>query len=162
MSAAQNTVDRWERYWSRINKTDTCWLWTGGTNSGGYGSMWFGGRLCGTHRLMLVWMGKLKTPIHTGSMATNVVLHSCDNPRCVNPAHLQLGTNTENQKEAYARARRAAERGATHTNAKLTPEQVEEIRRLYNSKTFVQIELAAMFGVSQRAISLVVRGETYV
>lgn len=154
-------VDQWERFWAKIDKTDGCWLWTGATNSGGYGSFMYAGRLCGAHRLMLVWFGRLVSPIHTGCRSKNVVLHSCDNPRCVNPQHLTMGTNSQNQREAYARNLRKPYLGSTHTNAKLTDAQVKEIRDLYDSGQMLQIPLAKKYGVSQRAISLVVRRETY-
>ena len=161
MSKKLTTVERWERFWSKIEKTPTCWLWTGSTNSNGYGSMLFYGHTCGAHRLMLVWMGQLKHPIHNGDRANNMVLHSCDNPRCVNPEHLTVGTNTQNQREAYARKRRYAYKGSTHANSKLTDDQVRDIRRLYDSGQMLQIPLAKMYGVSQRAISLITRRETY-
>lgn len=154
-------VDRWQRFWSRIEKTDTCWLWTGSTNSGGYGSMWFFGGLRGAHRLMLFWMGKLSHPAYIGDGSNDVVLHSCDNPRCVNPAHLSVGTNTQNQKEAYARRLRTPHRGSSHKNSKLTDEQVREIRRLYDSGQMLQIPLSEKYGVSQVTISLIVRRRTY-
>lgn len=161
MSQKLTTIERWERFWSKVEKTPTCWLWTGSTNSGGYGSMSFYGHICGAHRLMLVWMGQLKHPIHDGDGARNIVLHSCDNPRCVNPAHLTIGTNTQNQREAYARGLRTAPKGSDHANSRLTTEQVRDIRRLYDTGQMLQIPLAKMYGVSQAAISLITRRKTY-
>lgn len=160
-SIKMTTAEQWMSYWSKVQKTPSCWLWTGGTNSGGYGNHFIQGRLCGTHRLMLYWLGILPHPIHTGSRAEGLVLHSCDNPLCVNPGHLSVGTNTRNQQEAYARGRRAQPRGSEHANSKLTPEQAAEIRRAYAAGEMLQVPLAAKYRVSQRVISLIVRGETY-
>lgn len=156
-----NDVDRWEQFWSNVEKTDTCWNWTGRTNSGGYGSATLGGRHCSAHRLMMFWVGRLSDVIHTGTKSVGVVLHSCDNRRCVNPAHLSVGTASRNQQEAYARGRRAQPRGSAHVNAKLTDEQVREIRSLYDSGRMKQVPLACKYGVTQRVISLIVRRESY-
>lgn len=161
MPRKMSVVEQWEKYWSKVRKTDGCWIWTGSTNSGGYGNHMIQGRLCGAHRLMLYWMGKLKHPIHAGSRADGLVLHSCDNPLCVNPEHLSVGTNTQNQKEAYSRGLRRQPNGPNHANSKLTQEQADEIRRLYGSGEMLQIPLAKKYGVSQRVISLIVRRETY-
>jgi hypothetical protein len=88
------------------------------------------------------------------------VLHSCDNRKCCNPKHFFLGSYSDNQRDAYNKKRRAQPKGAAHVNAKLTTKQVEAIRKRYAAGEYQQ-PLAEKYGVSQRVISLIVRGESY-
>jgi hypothetical protein len=88
-----------ERFWARVQKTDTCWLWTGGLRRKGYGAAWFEGRQRSAHQV--AWI-MANGPIPPGMH----LLHTaCDNPRCVRPTHLKLGTNKENHAERVARGR---------------------------------------------------------
>lgn len=88
------------------------------------------------------------------------VLHKCDNRKCCNPKHLFLGSMRANLLDAYAKGRKTQPRSA-HVNAKLTLEQVRNIRTTYDAGYTRQVDLAAKYGVSQRAISLIIRRETY-
>ena len=71
-----------------------------------------------------------------------------------------IGSYSDNQRDAYQKRRKLQPKGEAHTNAKLTNEQAAEIRQRYAAGEF-QVPLAKEYGVSQRAISLIVRGETY-
>lgn len=71
-----------------------------------------------------------------------------------------IGSYSDNQRDAYAKKRRVQPKGEKHVNAKLTNEQAEQIRQRYAAGEY-QVPLAREFGVSQRAISLIVRRETY-
>lgn len=88
-----------DRLWSRVEKTDGCWLWTGAKNTGGYGMIQVGGRPIGAHRLS--WE-LAHGPIPKGAM----VLHSCDVRHCVRPDHLRVGSALENAADAVARGRK--------------------------------------------------------
>lgn len=95
------------------------------------------------------------------------VLHRCDNPPCIRPDHLFLGTAVTNAEDMVAKRRHAAARhpehvarGEGHGNSKLTDDQVREIRKLNASGEFSQRQLAAMFGVTQPTIGTIVRGIT--
>lgn len=126
-----------------------CWIWTAGRNALGYGSFKFGprrGQLA--HRVS--W------ELAHGAPGQLHVLHRCDNPPCVNPAHLFLGTHQDNMDDMYAKGRRVPARGERNRHAKLTVEQVQEIRDRYAGGE-IQISLAKAFGVSQPAISQIVR-----
>lgn len=86
-----------ERFWQKVEKTDTCWLWRGSKNTTGYGQLRTD-RLEKAHRIS--W------EIHNGPIPDGLaVLHACDNPPCVNPSHLWLGTQADNARDRQAKGR---------------------------------------------------------
>ena len=129
------------RFWSKVDKSDGCWEWSGSRQGPGYGLFKLKGRLHKAHRVALMLSG-VEVPDHL------CVLHSCDNPPCCNPAHLRLGTKGENNVERSEKFRSAA---------KLTPEDVREIRRL-RAHGATQAQAAARFGVARETISSIERG----
>lgn len=140
------------RFWGSFLIDDGCWLWTGIINRqrSGYGYFYgdsVGGkrRTWGAHRLM--WE-IVNGPIPDG----HEVCHSCDNPPCVNPAHLWIGTHRENMLDCVAKNRQ----GVGGPPARLSPAQCEEIVRMRANGAY-QREIAAKFGVSQSLISKIVR-----
>lgn len=78
-----------ERFWAKVEKTDTCWLWQGNLNRQNYGQFWLHGKLEKAHRAS--WEFE-----HGKTPSGLQVCHHCDVPSCVNPAHLFLGTNQDN------------------------------------------------------------------
>lgn len=78
-----------ERFWAKVNKTTTCWLWTGHLDRHGYGSIWFKPKTVGAHRMSMILAG-YDIP------KDKVVDHICKNPKCVNPAHLRIVTERVN------------------------------------------------------------------
>lgn len=141
--------ERMEKYIAR--KPNGCWEWTAFRTSLGYGKVRAGGHaprfgpLLLAHRAM--WE-MTNGPIPAGLC----VLHQCDNPPCVNPSHLRLGTKAENSREAVERG--LMPRGNDRWNAKLTPKLVRQIRAAAGS----QREIATHLGVSQQTVSKVRRG----
>ena len=90
-----------ERFWAKVQKGGGCWLWTGARTSRGYGSFRVTGYSWSAHRLAYEFhWGPVPAGLH--------VLHRCDNPRCVRPAHLYVGTPSDNLADALARGRRKA------------------------------------------------------
>ncbi len=124
-----------------------CWEWMGQKNGYGYGLIWRDGKPVRAHRVMY--------ELHAGKPlgADEVVCHRCDNPKCINPDHLFVGTRADNN--ADMRAKRRHKFSEAHWNAKLTASDVAEIR---NSGELQHV-LAAKFGVSQPTIGRIMRGE---
>jgi hypothetical protein len=92
-----------ERFWEKVNRTgpNECWEWTGSVHSAArpYGQIWVDGRACKATRVS--WELANSQPVPEGKM----ICHSCDNPICVNPAHLWPGTMSDNIKDAVAKGR---------------------------------------------------------
>jgi len=152
-----------ESFWARVatGPTSRCWEWQGCCNSTGYGSVAWHGELYTAHRIAAWLVGLVKSPsAPASSREPTHVLHTCDNRRCCNPEHFFLGTFSDNMRDAYKKKRKQQPKGSLHANAKLTAVQASEIRKRYKAGE-TQIPLAKEYGVSQRAISLIVRGETY-
>ncbi len=145
------------RFWSKVRKDvdDSCWLWTGAKDGCGYGVFWVDGANMQAHRFsMQMHLGvRLKSP--TKRLTGTLVLHKCDNPACVNPCHLFLGTQADNMRDRNQKDRLS--RGERRYNHKLTDEAVRKIRRLYKTGYFTLRELGDRFGVDLSVVSLVVR-----
>lgn len=99
-----------DRFWLKVKRTRGCWIWTGSVNAKGYGQMSQGRRglrPLQTHRVS--WQ------LHYGQIPDGLlVLHSCDNPRCVRPDHLFLGTAADNTADMVAKERGRWQRNAPH------------------------------------------------
>lgn len=124
-----------ERFWSKVNKTDTCWIWTANAQRYGYFTLSSIERSELAHRV--AWL-LTYGPVPDGLN----VLHKCDNTLCVNPDHLYLGTQHQNIKDCISRGRRNDDLTI------LTPEQAQEIR----SSLLSQRKLAIEYNVSQTLI----------
>lgn len=135
--------------------TDQCWPWPGTRSAGGYGRVAHGGREAYAHRLSF--------EIHHGPIAPGMfVCHHCDNPPCVNPAHLFAGTAADNGADmaAKGRSRNGGLRGTNHPQAKLTEADVLEIRRRY-AKGETGVSLAREFDIQPTTVSWIVRRVTW-
>lgn len=136
-------VERFLKY-VPLAEEGECWEWQGPKSGNGYGHLSVGKSIAlGAHRLSY--------ELHRGPAHKMCVLHRCDNPLCVNPAHLWLGTQSENIQDRTSKGR---------TAAKLTPKTVQEIRvRHANGETMAS--LAARHNVDPSTIRGIITGRTW-
>lgn len=129
-----------ERFFLKVQKTGTCWLWTGSKNKQGYGYFKVNGKVEKAHRISYF--------IHNGKIPNKRnILHSCDNPFCVNPKHLFAGTQSENMIDCVKKKR--------HQNQILTEKQIPIIRKMYKEGKS-QVEIGRKFGVARETIKNVI------
>lgn len=150
--------DMRSRFWEKVDRRgpNDCWEWRGATGKGGYGSFWANGGSAKSHRVAYeLEVGKIPQGVGYHGFC---VCHTCDNRKCVNPTHLFLGTNAENVADRNAKGRTV--RGEASGKAKLTADEVENIRALYPGET--QKFIADLFGVSRSQIAAIVRNEQWV
>jgi hypothetical protein len=142
------------RFWSRVAITadnKKCWEWTGCKDRDKYGVI--------SLKQGKVWRNsfchRVSWELSKGEIPDGLlVLHTCDNPSCVNPNHLFVGTNKDNIDDRSKKGRQA--KGEKNGNRKLTQAEVEYIRNCYAQGGVLQRELAAQFGVHQTQISMVI------
>lgn len=137
-----------KRFWFRFNKTGSCWLWTASVRgSNNYGAFSIGYKSYPAHRIS--WI------IHFGKIPKGMcVCHHCDNPLCVNPNHLFLGTNRDNINDKCDKGR--CPKGENNSAHKLTEDQVLQIRDYYKNRLFNMYQLADIFGVSRPQIGHII------
>jgi hypothetical protein len=132
-----------------------CWLWTGKMFRNGYGCVSSGPK--GNERYLLAH--RVSRELFHGDRP-DVVMHSCDNRACVNPAHLRAGTQMDNVKDCMAKGRKTAPPrldGSLRHNAKLTESDISEIARM-RREGMSQRLVGEAFGVKQALISKIERG----
>jgi len=122
------------RFWDKVQKRESgCWEWTASKANKGYGAFGIGGIVVKAHRVAFLWSG--------GVVPSGLYLmHSCDNPACVNPSHMSVGSKADNNADMCRKGRHRPggsktpkarckyERGATHHHAKLTEDSVRNLR----------------------------------
>ena len=154
MSAAE------ERFWSYVDVSEDCWVWTGAKHGKGYGL--FDKRWLGTARAHRIsWI------IHNGPIPTGMlVCHHCDNPPCINPNHLFIGSAKDNAQDARSKGRlrdmsmNLKHIGEENPASKLTAEKVRAIRRKRAEGALIK-PLAREFGVSPHTIKQVLNGRNW-
>ena len=147
-----------DRFWEKVDVRgrNECWLWTASLQNG-YGQIGIKGQRSPGKAHRVSW------ELHHGVIPEGLeVLHTCDNPRCVNPRHLFLGSQTDNLEDMTGKGRRRQGNafGADNPSSKLTEKDVRKIRRLVKSG-WTHGKLAKIYGVSRPAISAIIRGETW-
>jgi hypothetical protein len=148
---AERKTNRADYFWARVSKGADCWLWTGPRRKNGYGKMM-------TSRPNRRWLvaHRFSWELHNGPIPAGMhVCHRCDNPTCVRPDHLFLGTDADNAADKVSKGRQS--RGEDRPLAKLTFREVREIRRHYAMGGLSQSQLARAFKVNQTLIGMVIR-----
>ena len=145
-----------DRFWSKVDYCGDCWLWTGARVTDGYGVFWLDGRNVAAHRLS--WS------IANGPIPDDgQILHHCDNPPCVKPAHLYCGSHADNMRDRTVRGRSGSHglRGEQMPLASLKDQDVLRIRARYRPRLVTQQQLADEYEVPLHVITDVIRRKTW-
>lgn len=151
--------EQWaDRFWARVRKhegSSACWVWIGSRLPRGYGLFYpKAGRGMYAHRVS--WEIANGRPVPEGLH----VMHACDNPWCVRPEHLSVGTRSDNMRDMWNKGRghKNSKSGEEHYAHKLTEAQVIEMRERWARGGVKQRELAEQFGVTRALVGQIVRG----
>lgn len=134
-----------KRYWDNVPvlSDEECWEWQGSRTTAGYGAIYYKGKLRYAHRLALEFKGEeIPDRYHA--------CHKCDNPPCVNPNHLFVGSPKDNAQDKVSKGRHTF--GEKHPNAKLTNAEILKIRDMAENGVFFS-DIAKIFNVSDSHIS---------
>jgi len=144
MTMTQKDIDR---FWSKVDvrEPNNCWIFRTASKAKSYPGFWYQGEPWAAHRFSMM--------LFIGEEPKLSVLHTCDVPRCVNPAHLFLGTHDDNMKDMHAKGRFVPSRG----NTKLTDKKVLAIRDEYAAGRTTLKELGIKYGVHFTTIQLIVK-----
>lgn len=144
------------RFWERtdVMGEDDCWVWKGYIKKEGYGQVSHQGKNVLAHRVSYtISIGEIPEGL--------LVLHKCDNPPCVNPKHLFIGTEADNMRDRDIKGRGNQPKGEKSGTHKLTETKVKQIRDKYSTGEFTKRELGREFGVTPENIHSIVRRETW-
>lgn len=139
-----------DKFWEKVNKSNDCWIWLGHIDKDGYGKFW--NYLA--HRF--AWIDSFGE-IPKGKY----VCHKCDNPSCVNPSHLFLGTQFDNMKDMITKGRINSRVGELNPKSKLTEKDVRFIHEAYKFNGYNRTDLAKRFGVTKTCISYALAGKSW-
>ena len=131
----------------------TCHWWKAGASV--YGMFWFDGKRQGAHRVS--WSMHNGREVPEGSL----VLHKCDNPLCVNPSHLFLGSQKDNMQDMVKKGRKAVRAGKDNFLTKLKDAEVIRIKGLLKEGKLTQKAIAAVFGCDQSTVCRINQGFTW-
>lgn len=141
------------RFMSKVRKEGECWVWTARKTPPGYGKFWFKGKDRYAHRVSLELFGGNAPP------DDKLVMHSCDNPSCVNPDHLSIGTQFDNMQDAAGKGRcvRVGDwNGQKNPKAKLSPDDIASIHAMLDAGVG-PTEIGKKYGVSRIRIQQIKR-----
>jgi predicted XRE-type DNA-binding protein len=145
-----------DRFWNKVKKSKDCWIRMGCKVGLGYNVLSYLNKQEYAHRFS--WR------IHFGKIPKGkCILHKCDNPPCVNPKHLFIGTLGDNIHDMINKGRRGYTglQGEIHPDHKLTEKQILKIRNLYKKSSMTQQKIANIFGVKQGHINKIVNRKVW-
>jgi len=142
------------RFWGKVRKSDGCWEWQAGRMVDGYGRFSISGKIFPAHRISYA----ITYQEDPGEL---VVCHRCDNPSCVNPDHLFLGTVAVNLNDCLSKGRRETKSGERGVNASLSNEDALSIRKEFANGSATIAEIAQAYGVHRTTAQRIVNGTIY-
>lgn len=164
-STAAHFIPIEDRFWAKVHKTDTCWLWTASLRNKGYGAFTY--EVNG--KPVQDRAHRYSYQLHVGDIPPGLfVLHRCDTPACVNPDHLFLGTNQDNVDDMIAKGRAGVsgskcgienakwKRGATHHAARFTEDQIRAIRARYAAGDISYSQLGKLYDAGPGTMAKIV------
>ena len=146
-----------KRFWDKVQKTkkDKCWIWLACKDKNGYGQFYLNGKSEKSHRVSYMLANRC-------SILKNFnILHKCDNPCCVNPKHLFLGTQKDNVKDMIHKGRRSDTKGNANGHAKINDQDVIEIKRLFHEDKLNQTQISQLYPINNRMISRIITGQAW-
>jgi hypothetical protein len=151
-----NLLPEVDRFWGRVEKADGCWLWNGSIHRSGYG-------LFAPRHHVQEWAHRYAYKITHGEIAPGLfVCHACDNPRCVRPEHLWLGSHQQNVTDMVQKGRAKDWSGLpSRKKGRITPEIVREMRRRWEEERTPFHKLGEEYGISRTQASNIVHGRSW-
>ena len=144
---------------TRVNPYTDCWEWQGYKRNG-YGRITTGSRTDGTRRTSSAH--RVSYELEHGEIPEGMeVCHKCDNPSCINPKHLFLGTRQDNVNDREAKGRNIVQSGEAHSRAKLTQKEVKEARQKRASYNIPYAKLADKYGVCKKTMMNAIKGKNW-
>lgn len=141
------------RFWNKVEKTSSCWEWKA-ASSGGYGYISVKGQNTRVSRVSY--------ELHFGKIPQGLyVCHKCDNPGCVRPDHLFLGTALDNARDRDNKGRRIPPAGTSNGYHKLSEKNVLDIIEIYKSGQYSQEQLGKKYGISQAHVSRLIKKQSW-
>lgn len=140
-----------------VSKPTGCWLWTAGLMHKGYGIFWLQGKTERAHRVGYC----LHNDVPISEILGLDILHSCDNPLCVNGEHLSLGTNDDNVADKCKKNRQYRPKGELNSRSKLTESQVRQVHDLRNTSGLTHLAIAKRFGLARSTVGAILSGENW-
>ena len=141
-----------DAFWSKIQKTPTCWLWMGAKNKNGYGVLTINKKNYLAHRLSWEWANNRRVP------KSMLIAHTCDVPNCVNAQHLFLATPKSNADDRVQKDRSA--KGEKNGRARLLAKHIRYVRKL-KEKGWSERAIAKLFNVSRTTISKILQRKSW-
>jgi hypothetical protein len=145
-----------KRFWSKVEQPHECWEWQGTKGEGGYGQIMYNYQNKRAHR---VAYELIFGPIPAGL----ILMHTCDNPRCVNPFHLKASTPGDNVRDCVCKGRHRTNprRGGASPMSRMGDAGFERVLSLYSTGLFNFKDLAPVLNVSRPSIESCLKGKTW-
>jgi len=150
------TKEEKKKFWSKVDKTSGCWEWVGSKLNirQSYGRVTIQNKSLLTHRVSYMF--------RYGDIPKGMcVCHSCDNPKCVRPSHLFLGTQRDNITDRCRKGRSSTVRGKDSPLSKLTENQVRRIRELYFTGKYTHRALSEKYRIGKTQVARIIKRERW-